>query len=147
MLSRSPMMSSFGLSGLPVSTRTDRLTASALVHVEKSSICFHVKSPSCPREDGVSSLLHVHVRGLVQPAEGAASRHADVDRREEDVQVLGVRDEDEESAITATLSSRKTASSTELTPTPSARATATILLAKATATRTTPAGRRRVVTA
>ena len=48
-------------------------------------------------EDRVfGDLLHVHVRGLVETAERAwPARDADVDGREEYVQVLGVGDEDE----------------------------------------------------
>ena len=42
-------------------------------------------------------VLHVHVGRAVEGAEGpGAPREGDVDRREEDVQVLGVRDEDDE---------------------------------------------------
>jgi hypothetical protein len=42
-------------------------------------------------------VLHVHVGRAVEAAEGpGATREGDVDRRKEDVQVLGVRDEDDE---------------------------------------------------
>ena len=49
-------------------------------------------------EDGVlGDFLHVHVGRLVEAAEGPrSSRRADVDGCQEDVQVLGVRDEDDE---------------------------------------------------
>ena len=99
-LSRSPMIRSFGLSGLPVfhAGHCDWHRPHS-VQVAKSSICFQVNSPDVPdAEDRVlGHVLHVHVRGLVEPAERAGSaRGRHVDRREEDVQVLRVRHEHEE---------------------------------------------------
>ena len=74
MLSRSPMTRSLGLSGLPVvhAGQTDWHRPHS-VQVAKSSICFQVKSSTWPAPKTVSSvtLLHVHVGGLVEPAERA----------------------------------------------------------------------------
>jgi len=64
-------------------------------------------------------VLHVHVGGLVEASERArTTRDSDVDGREKNMQVLRVRDEDEEAVITAMLASRNTTSRTEFTPEP-----------------------------
>ncbi len=87
-----------GLAGRP--RRADRLTASALgaggevQHLLPGEVLHLARA-----EDRVlGDVVHVHVRRLVQSTQGSwSTRHADVDGGEEDVQVLGVRDEDEES--------------------------------------------------
>ena len=86
-----------GLLGVP--RRADRLAATALgaggevEHLLPSEVLDLAHT-----EDGVlGDVLHVHVRGLVEATEGTGTTgHADVDRGQEDVEVLGVGNEDQE---------------------------------------------------
>ena len=100
MLSRSPMMRSLGDSGLlGVPGRAGRLAPPALgaggevQHLLPGEL-LDVADP----EDGVlGHVLHVHVRGLVERPQGPGPpREGHVDGGQEDVQVLGVGDEDQE---------------------------------------------------
>src|SRR5580692_780908 len=134
MFSRSPMMSNFGLSGLPVvhAGQTDWHRPHS-VQVEKSSICFQVKSSMWPTPKTVSSVT------LSMSMFGVLSRPPSARGRRETPTLMGARNmcrcleyetKTRNPAMTETLRSRKTASRTLLTPTPSgASQLATILLA------------------
>ena len=95
-------MSSFGESGLPVfqAGHCDWQRPHS-VQVARSRSCFHEKSSIRPAPNTTSSsspdVLHRQVRGRGERAEGpGAPGGGDVDRRQEDVEVLRVGDEDEE---------------------------------------------------
>ena len=100
MLSRRPMMTSFGESGFPVvqAGHTDWQRPHS-VHVTKSSICFQEKWSIWPTPKTVSSVTFSMSMSGVEYERSErpwAPGEGDVDRRHEDVQVLGVRDEHEE---------------------------------------------------
>ncbi len=85
------------LAGVP--RRTDRLTTTTLGAGRKVEHLLpgEVLDQSHPKDGLLGHVLHVHVRGLVETAEGARpARGGDVERGQEDVQMLGVRDEDQE---------------------------------------------------
>ena len=105
------------------------------MQVEKSSICFQVKSSILPAPKTVSSVtFSMSMSGVLSSPPRARGRR-------ETPTLMGARKmcrcleyetKTRKPAITETLSSRKTASRTELTPTPSgASQPATILLANA----------------
>ena len=100
MLSRRFMMRSLGESGLSViqAGQADWHRPHS-VQVEKSSICFQVKWPISPTPKTVSSsTFSMSMSGVeYKGAEGpGAAGEGHVDGRQEDVQVLGVGDEDDE---------------------------------------------------
>ena len=101
MLSRSPMISSFGDRGLSVfqAGQTDWQRPHS-VQVAMSSSCFQVNwSTMCPTPKTVSSVtFSMSMSGrLVQGAQGpGAAGEGHVDGGQEDVEVLGVGDEDDE---------------------------------------------------
>ena len=100
MLSRRFMMSSLGDSGLSVfqAGQADWQRPHS-VQVAKSSICFQVKWPISPTPNTVSSsTFSMSMSGVLSRApEGPGpAGEGHVDGRHEDVQVLGVRDEDDE---------------------------------------------------
>src|ERR1700722_289954 len=135
MLSRSPMIRSFGLSGFPVvhAGQTDWHRPHS-VHVEKSSICFQVKSSILPAPKTVSS------ETFSMSMSGVLSRPPSARGRRDTPTLMGARKmcrcleyetKTRNPAMTDTFSSKNTASRTELTPTPSgASQPATTLLAK-----------------
>ena len=114
-----------GESGLPVvHAGTDDWQRPHSVQVAMSSSCFQVKSSMLPgAEDRVlASTFSMSMSGVVfEPAEGArATRGQHVDRRQEDVEVLRVGDEDEEAGDDGDVEQQeRPLSMTLLTPVPS----------------------------
>src|SRR3984957_16741399 len=136
MLSRRPMMTSFGERGLPVfqAGQTDWQRPPS-VQVGKSSICFQVNCSTPPTPKTVSSVT------FSMSMSGVLSRPPRARGRRDTPTLIGAKKmcrcleyetKTRNPAITETLSKRNTASRTELTPTPSgASQLAAILLAKA----------------
>src|ERR1019366_3049289 len=136
MFSRSPMMSNFGLSGLPVvqAGQTDWQRPHS-VQVAKSSICFQVKSSILPAPKTVSSLtLSISMSGVLSRPPSALGRRETpiLTGAKKMCRCLEKETKTRKPLMTATLAIRKNASSTLLTPVPKGCSQlATILLAKA----------------
>ena len=105
------------------------------MHVEKSSICFQVKSSILPAPKTVSSVtLSMSMSGVLSSPPRARGRRETpmLIGAKKMCRCLEYETKTRNPAITEMLRSKKTASRTELTPTPSgASQLATILLANA----------------